>query len=58
MNRLRRYVRYLQRRWIADPAERDGHETVVRERLARRPSEAEAEDSQVEAADQADEPRT
>ena len=46
MNRLRRYVRFLQRRWISDSAERAGHETVVRERLARRPPEADAGDAQ------------
>ena len=51
MNRLRRYVRYLQRRWISDSAERAGRETVVRERLARRPPEAEGDEAQGSAAD-------
>jgi hypothetical protein len=58
MNWLRRYVHYLQRRWISDSAERDGHEVVVRERLARRQPEADPQDAQVEAADQVEEPRT
>ena len=32
-NWLRRNLRRLQRRWIADASERDAHETIVRERL-------------------------
>ena len=37
LNWLRRYLRRLQRRWIADAAERDGHEAIVRERLLKPP---------------------
>ncbi|MEA2651336.1 MAG: hypothetical protein QOI85_1057 [Chloroflexota bacterium] len=34
---LRRFLRRLQRRWIADAAERDQHEAIVRERLVQPP---------------------
>jgi hypothetical protein len=51
MNRLRRYVRHLQRRWISDSTERAGHESVVRERLARRAPEADDQAAQDAATD-------
>ena len=46
-NWLRRKLRRLQRRWIADAAERTAHEAIVRERL--RPTETQAHRVQDEA---------
>ena len=39
-NWLRRNLRRLQRRWIADGSERDAHEAIVRERLRTRDTQA------------------
>jgi len=41
LNRLRRWLRRLERRWIADGSERDRHEALVRERLPGKPIPAE-----------------
>ena len=46
-NWLRRNLRRLQRRWIADAAERTAHEAIVRERL--RPTETQAHNAQDDA---------
>ena len=46
LNWLRRHLIHLQRRWIADPVERDRHAAIVRERLpVRRLSETDAADA-------------
>ncbi len=46
-NWLRRNLRRLQRRWIADAAQRTAHEAIVRERL--RLTETQAHDAHDEA---------
>ena len=46
-NWLRRNLRRLQRRWIADPTERIAHDAIVRERL--RPTETQAHSAKDEA---------
>ena len=38
-NWLRRHLPWRQRRWIPDPADRNDHEAVVRERLKRHAAE-------------------
>jgi hypothetical protein len=35
INRLRKWIRRMERRWIRDPDERERHGRVVRGRLAR-----------------------
>jgi hypothetical protein len=37
LNRLRRWLRRLERRWIPDAVERERHEGIVRGRLAETP---------------------
>jgi hypothetical protein len=34
VNQLRRWIHWLERRWIPAPEARDRHETIVRARLA------------------------